>query len=54
MSAAIAQEAPGCPYGRFPRDTRVAGLLGDELRRRGFIEGQNLTIDYRDGRFMLT
>jgi putative tryptophan/tyrosine transport system substrate-binding protein len=31
----------------FPRNTPEAGLLGDELRRRGFIEGQNLTIDFR-------
>ena len=31
----------------FPRNTPEAGLLGDELRQRGFIEGQNLTIEYR-------
>jgi putative ABC transport system substrate-binding protein len=50
-SAAIAQEA-GRTYRLgalwpFPRNTREAGLLGDELRRHGFIEGQNLTIEYR-------
>jgi putative ABC transport system substrate-binding protein len=32
----------------FPRDHPfVVGFLG-ELRKRGFIEGQNLAIEYRD------
>ncbi len=31
----------------FPRNAPEAGLLSDELRRHGFIEGQNLTIEYR-------
>ena len=31
----------------FPRNAPEAGLLADELRRHGFIEGQNLTIEYR-------
>jgi putative tryptophan/tyrosine transport system substrate-binding protein len=31
-----------------PRDAPGSLRLFDELRRRGFIEGQNLTIDYRD------
>jgi hypothetical protein len=32
----------------FPRDHPWNLVFLDELRRRGFIEGQNLTIDYRD------
>ena len=31
----------------FPRDTREAGLMADVLRPHGFIEGKNLTVDYR-------
>lgn len=31
----------------FPRTSRYAGLLSNTLRPHGFIEGQNLTIDYR-------
>src|SRR6516164_9621712 len=50
--AALAQE-PGRTYrlGSLepnPRDAPVAFAFFDELRRRGFIEGQNLTIDYRN------
>jgi putative ABC transport system substrate-binding protein len=30
-----------------PRDEPFNGLFFDNLRRAGFIEGQNLTIDYR-------
>jgi putative tryptophan/tyrosine transport system substrate-binding protein len=29
------------------RDTPVGNALFDELRRHGFIEGQNLTVEYR-------
>jgi putative tryptophan/tyrosine transport system substrate-binding protein len=48
-SAALAQE-PGRNYrlgglAPFPRE-KV--LFFDELRRRGFVEGQNLTVEYRD------
>src|SRR5215813_5963611 len=32
----------------FPRDVFTATHFFDELGRRGFIERQNLTIDYRD------
>ena len=32
----------------FPRDVFTASHFFDELGRRGFIERQNLTIDYRD------
>jgi len=32
----------------FPRDAPVFLRFLDELRHQGFIEGQNLTIDYRD------
>jgi putative tryptophan/tyrosine transport system substrate-binding protein len=32
----------------FPREAPPALAILDELRRRGFIEGQNLTVDYRD------
>lgn len=32
----------------FPREAPPTLILLDELRRRGFIDGQNLTIDYRD------
>jgi putative ABC transport system substrate-binding protein len=50
--AALAQE-PGRIYrlGSLepnPRDVPVALSFFEELRRRGFIEGQNLTVDYRD------
>ena len=31
----------------FPRDAPVNVAFFDELRRRGFIEGQNLTVEYR-------
>jgi putative tryptophan/tyrosine transport system substrate-binding protein len=31
----------------FPREHPLIVLLMDDLRRRGFIDGQNLTIDYR-------
>jgi putative tryptophan/tyrosine transport system substrate-binding protein len=49
--AAMAQE-PGRTYRLgcllpFPRDVPVNVAFFDEVRRRGFIEGQNLTIDYR-------
>jgi hypothetical protein len=30
-----------------PRDAPVIMAFFDELRRRGFIEGQNLTVEYR-------
>lgn len=50
--ASMAQE-PGRTYHLgilfpFPRDAPSTLGMIDELRRRGFIEGQNLTIDYRD------
>jgi len=49
--AAMAQE-PGRTYRLgcllpFTRDVPVNVAFFDEVRRRGFIEGQNLTIDYR-------
>jgi putative tryptophan/tyrosine transport system substrate-binding protein len=49
--ASIAQEA-GRTYRlgilfNFAREHPVMVLLMDDLRRRGFIDGQNLTIDYR-------
>ena len=49
--AALAQEAGrtyrlGC-LSPFTRDNVFNVLFFDKLRRRGFIEGQNLTIDYR-------
>jgi putative ABC transport system substrate-binding protein len=49
--AAMAQE-PGRTYRlgcllSSPRDTPVYRAFFDELRRRGFIEGQNLTVEYR-------
>jgi len=49
--AALAQEAGrtyrlGC-LSPFTRDNLFNVLFFDKLRRRGFIEGQNLTIDYR-------
>jgi putative tryptophan/tyrosine transport system substrate-binding protein len=52
--AAMAQE-PGRTYRLgvlqpFPRDAPFNTALFDELRRDGFIEGQNLTIHYRDYR----
>jgi putative ABC transport system substrate-binding protein len=50
--AALAQE-PGRTYRLgmlqpFPRESPVALHLRDELRARGFIDGQNLTMVYRD------
>ena len=50
--AALAQEA-GRTYrlgilAPFPREEPAASPFFSELPRRGFIEGQNLTIDYRD------
>jgi putative tryptophan/tyrosine transport system substrate-binding protein len=49
--AAMAQE-PGRTYRlgclfASPRDGPIAVALLDELRRRGFIEGQNLAVEYR-------
>jgi putative tryptophan/tyrosine transport system substrate-binding protein len=49
--AAMAQE-PGRTYRlgylrAAPRDARINVLFFDELRRRGFIEGQKLTVEYR-------
>jgi putative ABC transport system substrate-binding protein len=49
--AAMAQQAGrtyrlGCLLWS-PRETPRYGALWDELRRRGFIEGQNLTVEYR-------
>ena len=49
--AATAQE-PGRTYrlgGLFPapRDDPANAAWIDELKRRGFIEGHNLTLDYR-------
>ena len=49
--AALAQE-PGRTYrlgclSPFSRDVPFNVLFFDKLRRLGFIEGQNLTIDYR-------
>jgi hypothetical protein len=49
--AALAQEAGrtyrlGCLLSA-PRDNPVYTAFFDELRRRGFIEGQNLTVKYR-------
>jgi hypothetical protein len=49
--ASLAQEA-GRSYRlgmlfNFPREYPLAVVLIDDLRRRGFIEGQNTTIDYR-------
>jgi putative ABC transport system substrate-binding protein len=49
--AATAQE-PGRTYHlgclwSVPRDTPIANAFFNELRRRGFIEGQNLTVEYR-------
>jgi putative ABC transport system substrate-binding protein len=49
--AALAQKAGrtyrlGC-LSPFPRDNTSPVLFFDKLRRVGFIEGQNLTIDYR-------
>jgi putative tryptophan/tyrosine transport system substrate-binding protein len=49
--AAIAQE-PGRTYRLgpllpFPRDVPINVAFFDELRRHGFIEGQNLTVEYR-------
>ena len=32
----------------IPRDTPPENTVFDELRSHGFIEGQNLTVDYRD------
>ena len=49
--ASTAQE-PGRTYRLgcllpFPRDVPINVAFFDELRRRGFIEGQNLTVEYR-------
>ena len=49
--AALAQQAGrtyrlGCLLPR-PRDAPVNVAFFDELRRRGFIEGQNLTVEWR-------
>ena len=48
--AAQAEEARtyrvGCLW-PFPRGTREASLLADALRPHGFIDGHNLTVDYR-------
>ena len=49
--AAMAQEAGrtyrlGCLL-PAPRDAPINVAFFDELRRRGFIEGQNLTVEYR-------
>jgi putative ABC transport system substrate-binding protein len=49
--AALAQE-PGRTYRlgclrAAPRDAPINVVFFDELRRRGFIEGQNLTVEYR-------
>jgi putative ABC transport system substrate-binding protein len=49
--AALAQE-PGRTYHlgclwSVPRDTPIGNAFFNELRRRGFIEGQNLTVEYR-------
>jgi putative ABC transport system substrate-binding protein len=49
--AAMAQE-PGRTYhvgglSAIPRNATVIAAMFDELRRFGFIEGQNLTIDWR-------
>ena len=49
--AAMAQE-PGRTYRLgpllpFPRDVPINVAFFDQLRRRGFIEGQNLTVEYR-------
>ena len=49
--AAMAQQAGrtyrlGCLW-PFPRDAPVAVAFFDELRRHGFIEGQNLTVEFR-------
>jgi putative ABC transport system substrate-binding protein len=50
-SAALAQE-PGRTYRLgcllpLPSDAPLNVAFFDELRRRGFIEGQNLTVEYR-------
>ena len=49
--AATAQQAGrtyrlGCLW-PFPRDAPIAIAFFDELRRHGFIEGQNLTVEFR-------
>ena len=49
--AALAQE-PGRTYRLgcllpLPRDAPINVAFFDQLRRRGFIEGQNLTVEYR-------
>jgi hypothetical protein len=51
--AAMAQE-PGRTYRLgalqpIPRDTPVQNSFFDALRSHGFIEGQNLIVDYRGG-----
>jgi putative tryptophan/tyrosine transport system substrate-binding protein len=49
--AAMAQQAGRTyrlgPLLPFPRDAPINVAFFDELRRRGFIEGQNLTVEYR-------
>jgi hypothetical protein len=32
----------------FPRDTPIYLRFYDEMRRSGFVEGQNLAVEYRD------
>jgi putative ABC transport system substrate-binding protein len=49
--AAMAQE-PGRTYRLgalqlYPRDTPLAVAFLEEFRRRGFIEGQNFTVEWR-------
>jgi putative tryptophan/tyrosine transport system substrate-binding protein len=49
--AALAQQVGrtyrlGCSL-PFPRDAPVNVAFFDELRRRGFIEGENLAVEYR-------
>jgi len=49
--AALAQQ-PGRTYRlgclwAVPRDTAIATAFLNELRRRGFIEGQNLQVEWR-------
>ena len=50
--AAMAQQAgadlsSGLVATVLPRDAPVNVAFFDELRRRGFIEGQNLTVEFR-------
>jgi putative ABC transport system substrate-binding protein len=39
----------GCLWA-IPRDAPITKAFLDELRRRGFIEGQNLTVEFREFR----